>query len=323
MSSFQSSVAPLIQSFIRYRKASDHWNVSSSEPNLLIFERYCIMNYPGFTELTQEMVDNWCRQRDTELNESCRVRIGPVVGFVRYLKERGLTRIYEPVIPKKEPRIYIPHAFTEQELTNFFCECDSLGVHPRNEPVLTRKLTVPVFFRLLYSSGIRTTEARQLRKTDVDMEHGILDIRYSKGRNQHYIALHDSMLEQIRKYDTAIEKIHPDRTYFFPARNDSFHKRSWVQKNFHDIWYGVNKAHAVAYELRHHYAVKNINRWAGLGVTFNDKLLYLSKSMGHTTIESTKYYYSIVPGLSQILREKTETGFDCIVPEVEDDESNE
>ncbi|MBU3202552.1 integrase, partial [Clostridium estertheticum] len=91
MSSFQSSVAPLIQSFIRYRKASDHWNVSSSEPNLLIFERYCIMNYPGFTELTQEMVDNWCRQRDTELNESCRVRIGPVVGFVRYLKERGLT----------------------------------------------------------------------------------------------------------------------------------------------------------------------------------------------------------------------------------------
>lgn len=323
MSSFKSSIVPLIQSFIRYRKASDHWNESSSEPNLLIFERYCLKNYPGFTELTQEMVDNWCRQRDTELNESCRVRIGPVVGFIRYLKERCLTSIHEPVIPKKERRTYIPHAFTEQELTSFFRKCDSLGVHPRNEPVLTRKLTVPVFFRLLYSSGIRTTEARLLRKTDVDLEHGILDIRYSKGRNQHYIALHDSMLELMRQYDTSIEKIHPDRTYFFPARNDSFHKRSWVQKNFHNIWYGVNKAHAVAYELRHHYAVENINRWAGLGVTFNDKLLYLSKSMGHTTIESTNYYYSIVPGLSRLLREKTETGFDWIVPEVENDESNE
>ena len=319
MRSFQSSIAPIIQSFIRYRKASDHWNESSSEPNLLIFERYCLINYPGFTELTQEMVDTWCCQRDTELNESCRVRIGPVVGFVRYLKERGLTSIHEPVIPKKEPRTYIPHAFTDQELTYFFRGCDNLGSHPRNEPVLTRKLTVPVFFRLLYSSGIRTTEARLLRKTDVDLERGILDIRYSKGRNQHYIVLHDSMLELMQKYDITIEKTHPDRTYFFPARNDSFHKRSWVQKNFHDIWYGVNKAHAIAYELRHHYAVENINRWIGIGITFNDKLLYLSKSMGHTTIESTKYYYSIVPGLSQILSEKTETGFDWIVPEVENE----
>jgi len=323
MSSFKSSIAPLIQSFIKYRKASDHWNESSSEPNLLIFECYCIKNYPDFTELTQEMVDNWCHQRNTELNESCRVRIGPIVGFVRYLKERGLTSIHEPVIPKKVLRTYIPHAFNEQELANFFCECDRLGTHPRNEPVLTRKLTVPVFFRLLYSSGIRTTEARLLRKTDVDMEHGILDIRYSKGRNQHYIVLHDSMMELMRQYDVAIEKIHPDRTYFFPARNDSFHKRSWVQKNFHDIWYGVNKAHATAYELRHHYAIENINRWAGLGVDFNDKLLYLSKSMGHTTIESTKYYYSIVPSLAQILNEKTGTGFDWIVPEVKDDEINE
>lgn len=243
--------------------------------------------------------------------------------YCKVEEERGLTSIHEPVIPKKVLRTYIPHSFNEQELANFFCECDRLGMHPRNEPVLTRKLTVPVFFRLLYSSGIRTTEVRLLRKTDVDMEHGILDIRYSKGRNQHYIVLHDSMIELMRQYDVAIEKIHPDRTYFFPARNDSFHKRSWVQKNFHDIWYGVNKAHATAYELRHHYAIENINRWAGLGVDFNDKLLYLSKSMGHTTIESTKYYYSIVPGLEQILNEKTGTGFDWIVPEVKDDEINE
>ena len=116
MSNFQSSIAPLIHSFIRYRKASDHWNESSYEPNLLIFERYCLKNYPGFEELTQEMVDNWCRQRDTELNESCRVRIGSVVCFVRYLKERGITSIHEPVIPKKERRTYIPNVINLREI---------------------------------------------------------------------------------------------------------------------------------------------------------------------------------------------------------------
>lgn len=41
--------------------------------------------------------------------------------------------------------------------------------------------------------------------------------------------------------------------------------------------------------------------------------------MGHTTLESTRYYYTIVPGLSQVLLEKTEAGFNELVPEVADE----
>lgn len=42
--------------------------------------------------------------------------------------------------------------------------------------------------------------------------------------------------------------------------------------------------------------------------------------MGHRTVNSTAYYYSIVPGLSQILLDKTEAGFNEIVPEVDDEQ---
>ena len=38
--------------------------------------------------------------------------------------------------------------------------------------------------------------------------------------------------------------------------------------------------------------------------------------MGHTTLESTRYYYSVVPGLSDIVLKKTEDGFNELVPEV-------
>lgn len=38
--------------------------------------------------------------------------------------------------------------------------------------------------------------------------------------------------------------------------------------------------------------------------------------MGHSSIESTLHYYSIVPRLADILREKTEKGIDAILPEV-------
>ena len=34
----------------------------------------------------------------------------------------------------------------------------------------------------------------------MDLKRGILDIQYSKGHDQHYIVLHDSMLEIMRRW---------------------------------------------------------------------------------------------------------------------------
>lgn len=174
---------------------------------------------------------------------------------------------------------------------------------------------MPVFFRLLYSSGLRTTEARLLRVEDVDLADGVLSVRNSKGPSQHYVALHPSMAELMRLYDTAISRLFPGRAYFFPARGDAFHTPAWAQHNFKQVWRSVNAAQATPYQLRHHYATQNINRWVGERLGFDAKLLSLSKSMGHTTLESTKRYYSLVPGVAAVIDELTGAGFDEIVPE--------
>ena len=68
--------------------------------------------------------------------------------------------------------------------------------------------------------------------------------------------------------------------------------------------------------IRHHYAATNINRWADDTFEFGQKLHYLSKSMGHRSIESTLYYYSMTPFLADILLKKTEKSFNELLPEV-------
>lgn len=323
MNKFTSFLAPLMQAYVSYQKASGRWNEASYEPNLVLFDRYCKRKHPKASLLTQEMADEWCRKRDTETNNSCRSRIYVVASFIRYLRKRGKTEIVEPQLPRKERRTYTPHAFTETELENFFRACDSLPSTPCTPQQRSRKITIPVFFRLLYSSGIRTNEARMLHTKDVDLDHGILNIRYSKGHAQHYVALHDSMLALLKKYNAEMQKQYPERTYFFPARGDSLHTRQWVQTNFREMWDKYNGSHATAYELRHHYATENINHWTDEGFGFEAKLLYLSKSMGHSTLESTKYYYSLVPALTEILEEKTSMDDHNMIPEVEYEESDE
>lgn len=324
MNKFTSCFAPSMQAYVSYQTASGRWN-ESYKRSLLLFDKYCKEQYPEAAILSQEIVEGWCHKRDTENNNSCRSRIYVVVSFIQYLRKRKKTDVMVPKIPRRERRTYIPHSFTDTELGDFFRACDRLpSKKPNTSEQRSRKITIPVFFRLLYSSGIRTTEARMLRIEDVDLRRGILDIRYSKGHAQHYVVLHDSMLELLKIYDAAIRKQYSQRAYFFPAaRGNTFHTSAWVYTNFRELWDKCNSSHATAYELRHHYAVENINRWTDEGFGFEAKLLYLSKSMGHSSLKSTKYYYSLVPGMADILKEKTGIDFESIVPGVDYEESDE
>jgi len=312
-------LSSLISEFITFRTVSGNWNNTYTKI-LNRFDRYCTKNFPNAVSLSQEMVDCWCKQRETESINSCCIRIYAIVNLVEYLRVRKITEINSPIIPRYQHMTHIPHVFTQQELINFFNACDSLPSTPKHPTILLRKITVPVFFRLLYSSGIRAIEARLLSTADVDLQYGILNIQRSKGQDQHYVALHDSMTALLRQYDESVSKLIPNRNCFFPTTNDKFHKNLWVFNNFRLVWYSVNQAHTVTYDFRHNYATHNINDWVDEGFGFDEKMLCLSKSMGHRTTESTKYYYAITPGIADILDDKTNLGFESIVPEVYDEE---
>jgi integrase len=312
MREYTSFIAPQIQEYILYRMASDRF-CKSNEYQLSAFDKYCRTHYPDAAALTQEMADNWCRKRETESNNACRGRISTIRGFINYLRKRGIIEIIEPVMPRENRRSSIPHAFAKTELDNFFRACDEIPCTPKLLEQL-RKVTVPVFFRLLYSSGIRAIEARMLKTENVDLRAGILNIKFSKGASEHYVVLHDSMLELMNKYNETITKYFPGRTYFFTNSANSFLKNGWVSSNFRLMWDKYNSKYAVTYDFRHNYATVNINSWMGEGFGFHDKMYYLSKSMGHSKLESTKYYYSLVPNFADILAAHSNS--DTVIPEV-------
>lgn len=313
-----SFLKPLIERFVHYRIASENW-CPTYEDSIKYFDRFCREHYPESTELKQDMIDSWCRIRKTESPPSRNTRIHVIRAFVQYLHGRGLSEVRPPEFMKEMPSGYIPHPFSRMELSDFFHACDSLK--PKNSTVNAhaRVLTVPVFFRLLYSSGIRTCEARLLLKENVNFGDGVLGITNSKGPHQHFAVLHDSMLALMERYDREISHLVPNRRFFFPKGEKDHLTRAWVQYNFHTLWTSCGFEHSTAYELRHHYAVENINGWIK-DPEFNAKFYYLSKSMGHSTLESTRYYYSLVPRMANILQEMNEESFNSIIPEVDDNE---
>lgn len=319
MTKYTSFMKYYIDEFISYRKASNYWN-KSYESYLKTFENYCLNNYDDAKELTQEMVNSWCSKRKTEKNNSYNTRIGVIIIFLKYTNARGITNLNVPSHLKPEKYTYIPHVFTEKELNNFFYACDHIEIKVHNIQSQNNQLTIPVFFRLLYSTGMRTIEARALKVENVDLINGIISIEKSKGYDQHYVVLNDLMKDYLIKYSNEINILYPNRTYFFPTNNDKIHSKKWLENNFRKYWSKYNDSYVVPYDLRHHYAITNINSWIDKGIEFTDKLYYLSKSMGHSSIESTKYYYSLVPRISDIFKKQINNSFDFVVPEVKDNE---
>ncbi|MBR3326073.1 MAG: hypothetical protein IKG22_01950 [Atopobiaceae bacterium] len=156
---YASGASWQIEEFVRSRKAADAI-CDVYQSNLRRFDRMCAELFPGCDCLTQGMVDAWCGRRESESANTCISRCNPVVALVKFLRARGETDVVAPQLPRRTPAKLVPHAFTEDELARLFSECDAYrGKGCARDVARRNELVMPVVFRLLYSSGIRTCEA--------------------------------------------------------------------------------------------------------------------------------------------------------------------
>lgn len=280
------------------------------------FDTYCSENHIDESSL-QTATDKWFQKRESEINNSCRSRTYPVIGFLRYACHRDLLKVDIPEIPDGLPCSYVPHIFTDSELSDFFKACDSVPLHFQNRSNIARKMILPVIFRVLFSTGMRTFEVRQLKRNNIDLSSGIVNIEWSKHNIQHYVVLHDSTLEMIRRFDRQISDLFPDREYFFPGTGKYFHlTKDWINNNFANLWKQISDEQAKPYDFRHNYAIRNINSWTGDISDQFSRLVCLSKTMGHVTLNSTRYYYSYSPHMAELINDHTSSKMKDILPEV-------
>lgn len=294
-----------LNAYIRFREVS---RLSmTTVKHLRYMLSFCKREYPGDPWLTQDKIDRWGARRPKESGTTQASRVGPLNAFIDYLNRRNGFPFSPVHLEKKNPAAD-PVLFTEAELRNLFRACDETEVIRKHgfvhDAQLLNMLEFPVVFRLLYSSGMRGCEARLLSRSDVDTVNGIVHIRNGKGYDEHVVVLHETMLALVRKYDARMERLMPSRQPFFPDWKGGYHPKDWLAYHFRRLWgkYNVRRG-VVVYSLRHHYAVHNVNAMPNRGYEITEELLALSRSMGHRSLDSTLYYYHLVPKFADIYGE--------------------
>ncbi|MDY6275679.1 MAG: tyrosine-type recombinase/integrase [Succinivibrionaceae bacterium] len=195
----RSKLAPSIRAFVEQKMASGYPYKESfrslSHLDAMVYEKF-----PESDSLTKEICDCWIELSSRFHQNTLLRRVTPVRQYGKYLVGTGKPAYIIPGgIPNKQIR-YDAHIFTERELTAFFRAIDQCP-----ESSFSHKCyTIPVIFRMLYSTGVRSSEARRLRMEDVDLNTGKIFIRKSKGWEARVIYASSDLLDLMNRYDSIV-----------------------------------------------------------------------------------------------------------------------
>jgi integrase/recombinase XerD len=256
--SYHGNLSEYIKGLIESKQLLGYPYLSSAKI-LKHFDSYCMEHFPSETTITRDMGLRWATLKENEHQNYLSRRISPVRQLAKYMQSIGIEAYIIPSkIPNKQIR-YVPHIYTAAELAAFFKSIDSCRISPYSK---VRHLVIPVFFRLLYCCGLRSSETRLLHFSDVDHSKGTVYIRKSKGHKDRLVYLSDELVQLCKTYDERVKNLIPDREAFFPNQNGQFYDKSVVDCWFHEFWdsLGIAKNYSGNSPRVHDFRYPNLNK---------------------------------------------------------------
>lgn len=286
------------------------------------FDKFTMEKHPTSTHLSKKIVLDWCRKKPYEAQVCQNYRASVLRQFAKYLDSIG---IHAFIIPKgyypKEPQ-YVPYIYSKDELERFFSKTDQC--HFSQESPL-RHLYMPVFFRMIYSCGLRLTEARLLNIRDVDLNNGILSIHHSKNDNSRLVPMADSLVRFCKNYSSKVHFLPDSEGYYFPALGGKPMTNANAYRNFRRFLWQARISHRGRgfgpriIDFRHTFAVHCLKKWTEQGRDLTVYLPILQTYMGHDSFRDTAYYLRLTADVFPDITLKLENQYPNIIPELEGD----
>jgi integrase len=303
-----SNVHAWIEEYLAYRRGLG-FDLKSPAWLLRDFARYAEhMGHHG--PLTVDLAAQWAlRSRSAAPAQAAR-RLGIIRTFAQH---RALLDSATQVPPTdllgRIPRRQQPHIYSDAEIAALLREAsrkrpgDGLGA-----------TSYVAFFSLLFSTGLRLSEACRLTGKDVDLDQGLLTIRESKFRKSRWVPLHPSATRALTVYAAHRDTYLPadPASFFFRTQRGPRLTPAAVEKAFARIrhrlgWSAQGRSRRPRiHDARHTFCVRRLQRWYEEGADVGQQILALSTYLGHAKVTDTYWYLTGVPELMALASERFE-----------------
>lgn len=318
---FKGPFAVHIQDHIKLKQAIGYKYLAEKN-HLLRLSIFIAEKYPDATELTKEIVLDWCSKKtyETQANQCSRASIIRQLSI--YMDSIGIKAYILPKGYFLKGKKYIPYIYTENELNRFFHETDKCH-YISGCPHL--HLIMPIFFRLIYSCGLRSSEARLLKVKDVDLKTGVLTIEHSKKDNNRLVPMTDEITKLCIDYSKNTHMNSKDDDYFFPGLNGKPMTLGNIYHNFRRFLWKAQISHGGhgkgprVHDFRHTFACHCLKKWVMQDKDLSVYLPILKTYMGHDSFAETAYYLRMTADVFPDISIKLEGCYPDIIPKLEGD----
>lgn len=221
-------------------------------------------------DLSQGQIDQYlAKVINKSTGKSAMVFKQTVFGLKYYFKH--VVRQNSPILPTVITRKSLPVVLSQ-------AECKRLFIAPKF-------LKHRIILSLIYSAGLRISEATKLKLSDVDFDRMTITVRNGKGNKDRCLPLSKVLSDGLKKYLTAFKpKIFLINSYQkgvpYSVRSIQNVMKQAVAKA------GIDKPGLCVHSLRHSFATHMIEN----GVN----IVTIQAMMGHAQIQSTLVYLQLV-----------------------------
>lgn len=272
--------------------------------------------------ITKELADIWCKKRSYESINNHAKRVHSLRVFCTYLDEIGIMAyIPSKGITRKGPR-YDAHIYTDDELKRFFKAVDNSRSVPSECPY--RADVMPIFFRILYTSGMRVSELRLAKNKDINLEEGYITVRNGKNHKDRIVPIHPSLVQKCVDLKEKIHKDSDEDEFFFMKRPGQPMSLGNVYRNFRRYLEKSGISHTGkgprVHDFRWTFCVNLLRKWTDEGKDLIAWMPYMRTMLGHESFEETSYYLKLTAERYSYIRNQLKKSFPNLIEEVSPDE---
>ena len=234
-------------------------------------------------------------------------RLRNVRGFARYMSAFDPRTEVPPneLLPHR-PKRARPYIYTDAEIQLLMEESLNLPICSNwIEFSLFKRQTYYYLIGLLSVTGMRISEATNLKVKNVDLKLGLIEIVGSKFGKSRIIPLHGTTIKALSKYKTLrdrFKKSSNDDCFFINMRGNQL-DHGTVRKTFYilsrkaGMRTGASNRGPRIHDFRHRFAVHTLLQWYESGKDAERMLPILSTYLGHLHVNDTYWYLTAFPEL--------------------------
>ncbi|KAB2693657.1 tyrosine-type recombinase/integrase [Ochrobactrum sp. Kaboul] len=253
--------------------------------------------------LTSDLIINWAKDR-SRINQpfTWAGRLAIVKPFAVYMTRLDSATEFPatPIFGKSRRRL-TPHIYTDDEILGLLAAARGLQGELRSAVFET-------LIGFIAATGMRISEAINLRCCDVDIEARCVTVRMTKFQKSRHVPFHRSVAEVLESYQQIRGRFvrREAEQAFFTVEGGQHLKKRTVHGVFQRLRTAVDiiprgsHSHVRIHDLRHTFICRRLERWQAEGCDIDNAIAALSTYVGHAKVSATYWYMTGIPDLMAI-----------------------